>query len=123
MEYCKNGVEPATDMVNLISSVYQKLCEDRQTLERNYRKLNVATATDTVQDIMDFPSHLYGKTIFSTIDHVRTYHHVPVVLEDIPKTVAITPFSLFGFSHMSFGLCNAAQPFQSLSFSPPWIEL
>ncbi|UYV81606.1 hypothetical protein LAZ67_20001679 [Cordylochernes scorpioides] len=82
----------------------------------NYRKLNAATVRDRypVPNIMDFASHLHGKKIFSTIDLVRAYHHVPMESRDIPKTAVITPFGLFEFPRMSFGLCNAAQTFQRL---------
>ncbi|UYV84424.1 hypothetical protein LAZ67_X002122 [Cordylochernes scorpioides] len=79
-------------------------------------KLNAATVPDrySVPNIIDFASHLHGKKIFSTIDLVRAYQHVPVESSDIPKTSVITPFGLFEFPRMSFGLCNAAQTFQRL---------
>ncbi|UYV72974.1 hypothetical protein LAZ67_10001349 [Cordylochernes scorpioides] len=82
----------------------------------DYRKLNAATVPDRypVPNIMDFASHLHGKKIFSTIDLVRAHHHVSVESRDIPKTAVITPFGLFEFPRMSFGLCNAAQTFQRL---------
>ncbi|UYV66573.1 hypothetical protein LAZ67_4002149, partial [Cordylochernes scorpioides] len=82
----------------------------------DYRKLNAATVPDRypVPNIMDFASHLHGKKIFSTIDLVRAYHHVLVEARDIPKTAVITPFGLFEFPRMSFGLCNGAQTFQRL---------
>lgn len=44
----------------------------------------------------------------------RAYYHVPVAEEDIPKTVVTTPFGLFEFLAMPFGLKNAAQTFQRL---------
>ena len=80
----------------------------------DYRRLNDATRHDRypVPHIQDFSSQLRGKMIFSKVDLVRGYNQIPVAAADIPKTVVITPFGLFEFLRMPFGLKNAAQAFQ-----------
>uniref|UniRef100_A0AAV2KZF4 Gypsy retrotransposon integrase-like protein 1 n=1 Tax=Knipowitschia caucasica TaxID=637954 RepID=A0AAV2KZF4_KNICA len=82
----------------------------------DYRRLNDATTPDRypVPHIQDFSVHLAGKSVFSKVDLVRGYHQVPVHPADIPKMAVVTPFGLFEFLRMPFGLKNAAQSFQRL---------
>lgn len=80
----------------------------------DYRRLNDKILPDRypIPFLQDSTHFLRGKKIFSTINLVRAYHQIPIRQVDIPKTAIITPFGLFEFMHMTFGLRNASQTFQ-----------
>jgi transposase InsO family protein len=82
----------------------------------DYRRLNAATVDDRypLPSLQDFTAKLSGCKVFSCIDLVKGYHQVPMAAADIPKTAIITPFGLFEYVFMPFGLKNAAQTFQRL---------
>lgn len=62
--------------------------------------------------IKDATTNLAYKTIFSVIDLVKAFHHIPVAPDDVSKTAIKTPFGLFKYLQMPFGLCNAPQTYQ-----------
>jgi len=82
----------------------------------DYRRLNLATTFDRypLPNIQDFTNNLHGCTVFSTLDLMKGYHQIPVADDDVCKTAIITPFGLFEYIRMPFGLKNAAQSFQRL---------
>lgn len=83
----------------------------------DYRRLNAQTVPDQypVPNLMSFTTQLDGKRVFSTLDVVRAFYHIPIAEEDVPKTAIITPFGLIEYVRMCFGLRNAAQTFQRFS--------
>lgn len=80
----------------------------------DYKRLNKITKNDRypVPRLHDFSSNLSGCKVFSKIDLVKGYHQIPMAEEDISKTAVITPFGLFEFLRMPFGLMTAPQTFQ-----------
>jgi cleavage and polyadenylation specificity factor subunit 1 len=82
----------------------------------DFWRLNNATTDDKypLPNMGDLSSRLDGCVIFSKLDLQKGYFQVPVAPEDVHKTAIITPFGLFEFLRMPFGLKNAGMTFQRL---------
>ena len=80
----------------------------------DYRALNAATKPDRYPEpnIMDFNTQLRGAKMFTTIDIKTAYNQIPMNERDIEKTAIITPFGLFEYTGMPYGLRNSAQTWQ-----------
>lgn len=80
----------------------------------DYRHLNNATKPDRypIPHMKDVSHKLHGMCVFSKIDLLKAYNQIPVAPKDIEKTAVATPFGLFEWMYMPFGLRNASSTFQ-----------
>jgi hypothetical protein len=80
----------------------------------DYRLLNDMTKPDRypVPHIHDFTTKLRGANIFTKIDLNKAYNQIPVNPSDVAKTAVTTPFGLFEFVKMPFGLRASSNTFQ-----------
>lgn len=85
----------------------------------DFRALNAKTVPDRypIPFVHDVTNILHNKRVFSVIDLQKAYHHIAIEPKDIPKTAITTPFGLFEFCYMTFGLRNASQTFQRFMHS------
>jgi hypothetical protein len=80
----------------------------------DFRRLNLVTEPDTypLPNMLDFSARVAGRKVFSKIDLRKGYYQIPMHPADIRKTAICTPFGLFEFRRMPFGLRNAGNTFQ-----------
>ena len=82
----------------------------------DYRRLNQVTEKDAfpLPNIEDNLVNLEGAKIFSTLDGSGAFHVVDVKERDRPKTAFSTPFGLFQYKRMPFGLTNGPATYSRL---------
>ena len=83
----------------------------------DFRGLNSHTLQDSYQlpDINHFSHHIKKSKIFSRLDLAKAFHFVPIRECDQLKTCVSTPWGLFKFKRMAFGLRNAPMTFQKFA--------
>jgi Reverse transcriptase (RNA-dependent DNA polymerase)/RNase H-like domain found in reverse transcriptase len=80
----------------------------------DYRRLNDVTIPDRypLSNIQDVNYVVKDNKIFSKVDLTKAYYAIPLNESDKCKTAITTPFGLFEFNFMPFGLRNAPATFQ-----------
>ena len=86
-----------------------RLCVD-------YRRLNAVSKGDAypMPRIDELIDRVGRAKYVTTLDLTKGYWQVPVAIEDRPKTAFTTPYSLFQFTRMPFGLQGAPATFQRM---------
>ena len=80
----------------------------------DFRGLNGKTPLDQypLPNLNDVPAKLTKAIMFTVIDLVKAFYHIPINPADIEKTATTTPFGLFEYLRMPFGLKNAPKTYQ-----------
>lgn len=84
-----------------------RICVDFTSI--NGKTVRDAYPLPRIDDIHHF---VKGSHWISIFDCLNGFHALPVKEEDCHKTAFITPFGLFEFTRMAFGLCNAPSWYQ-----------
>ena len=109
------GIEPSTSPFSSPTILVKKK-DGTMRLCIDDRKLNSFTKKDAhpLPRIEDIFETLSGSKFFTTLDLATGYHQVEVRVEDREKTAFTTPYGLFQYNVMPFGLTTAPATFMRL---------
>jgi hypothetical protein len=105
---------PWSAPVHLVPKKMDASGQQKWRMVIDYRRINEITIDDRypLPNINDLFDMLGKSTYFTTLDLASGYHQIEVQEEDRPKTAFSTPFGLYEFNRMPFGLKTAPATFQ-----------
>lgn len=105
---------PWSAPVHLVPKKLDASGQQKWRMVVDYRRLNEITVDDKypLPNINDLFDKLGKSMYFSTLDLASGYHQLQVQEEDRQKTAFTTPFGLYEFNRMPFGLKTAPATFQ-----------
>ena len=82
----------------------------------DFRQLNAKSIPDSypIPALKTFSRKLHGSKIFSVIDLQAAFHNVIIEPSDVPKTTTLTPWGVYVYKRMAFGLSGAPSTFMKL---------
>ena len=82
----------------------------------DFRQLNSKTVPDSypISSLKSFTKNLRGSKVFSKIDLFSAFHNVVIDTSDVPKTTTLTPWGVFVYKRLAFGLAGAPSTFSKL---------
>ena len=88
----------------------------------DYRTLNAKTIKDAyaLPRIVESMDAMTGSKWFSTLDLQSAYNQVQMQPEDQQKTAFTTPFGLYEYTRMPFGLCKGTGSFYIAQYPVRW---
>lgn len=112
----KKGVIKESTSADASPIVLVRKTDNSLRLCVDYRRLNSKTRHDAfpLPRIDECFDALHGAKFFSTIDLASGYHQVAVHERERHKTAFTTPFGLFEYTRLPFGVCNGPATFQRL---------
>jgi hypothetical protein len=80
---------------------------------QDYRYLNKITIKNRypLPRIDDLLESIFGMKYFTFLDLTSGYYQIRITEEDVPKTAFRTPFGLYQFKVLTFGLTNTPATF------------
>jgi len=115
-EMCRLGVIERSDSPYSSPLLLVKKKDGTNRPVVDFRKVNKVTIFDAepMPRVDDIYARLANAKYFSTLDFCKGYWQIPMAKEDREKTAFSTPFGLFHFVRMPFGLQNAGATYSRM---------